>query len=92
MASNARRHLDQHAGRSRPRANDIDLVLATHLHFDHAGGFTRRDASGRVAAARFRARNIVVRRGEWEGCDASSERNAAISPARRFRAASPPPA
>src|SRR5205823_276580 len=27
---------------------DIDIVLATHLHFDHAGGFTARDASGRL--------------------------------------------
>ena len=28
--------------------DEIDLVLATHLHFDHAGGFTVRDASGRL--------------------------------------------
>ena len=27
---------------------DIDIVLATHLHFDHAGGFTDRDAGGRI--------------------------------------------
>ena len=26
-------------------------MLATHLHFDHAGGFTVRDAGGRAAAA-----------------------------------------
>src|SRR5262249_26507504 len=29
-------------------ASDIDIVLASHLHFDHAGGFTTRRADGRV--------------------------------------------
>ena len=29
---------------------DIDIVLASHLHFDHAGGFTYRDAAGRDPA------------------------------------------
>jgi len=40
----------------------IDIVLATHLHFDHAGGFTVRDASGRVRP-RFPRAQYVVRRG-----------------------------
>ena len=31
-------------------ANDIDIVLASHLHFDHAGGFTARDAPGNCRA------------------------------------------
>jgi methylmalonyl-CoA epimerase len=44
---------------------DIDIVLATHLHFDHAGGFTIRDASGRLRP-RFPRAQYVVRRGEWE--------------------------
>ena len=34
---------------------DIDIVLATHLHFDHAGGFTVRDAAGGSVRG-FRAR------------------------------------
>lgn len=46
-------------------ANDIDIVLATHLHFDHAGGFTVRDAEGRLRP-RFPRARYVVRRGEWE--------------------------
>jgi len=46
-------------------ASDIDIVLATHLHFDHAGGFTRRDADGRLRP-RFPRARYVVRRGEWE--------------------------
>ena len=36
-----RENLDVTLARGRPRAEDIDLVLASHLHFDHAGGFTR---------------------------------------------------
>ena len=44
---------------------DIDIVLATHLHFDHAGGFTVRDADGRVKP-RFPRAQYVIRRGEWD--------------------------
>jgi len=43
---------------------DIDVVLATHLHFDHAGGFTTR-IDGEVRPVFPRAR-YLVRRGEWE--------------------------
>src|SRR3954471_16811311 len=46
-------------------AEDVDIVLATHLHFDHAGGFTVRDAGGRLRP-RFPRAQYVVRRGEWE--------------------------
>jgi len=45
--------------------NDIDIVLATHLHFDHAGGFTVRDADGRLRP-RFPRARYVVRRGEFD--------------------------
>lgn len=44
---------------------DIDIVLASHLHFDHAGGFTIRDATGRLRP-RFPRAQYIVRRGEWE--------------------------
>src|SRR5260221_325376 len=44
---------------------DVDIVLATHLHFDHAGGFTCRDAGGTLRPAFPRAQ-YIVRRGEWE--------------------------
>src|SRR5919202_1702980 len=30
------------------RADEITCVVNTHLHFDHAGGNTKRDADGRV--------------------------------------------
>ncbi len=49
-------------------------MLATHLHFDHAGGFTVRDASGRVRP-RFPRARYVVRRGEWEDATHPHARN-----------------
>jgi methylmalonyl-CoA epimerase len=55
---------------------DIDVVIATHLHFDHAGGFTLRDATGRVRP-RFPRARYVVRRGEWEDARRPHARNRA---------------
>ena len=51
-------------------------MLATHLHFDHAGGFTVRDAAGASVRAFPRAQ-YVVRRGEWEDATHPHERNRA---------------
>ena len=56
--------------------DDIDIVVASHLHFDHAGGFTVRGADGR-AAPRFPRARHVVRRTEWEDALAPHERNRA---------------
>jgi glyoxylase-like metal-dependent hydrolase (beta-lactamase superfamily II) len=56
--------------------DDIEIVLATHLHFDHAGGFTVRDASGRLRP-RFPRAQYIVRRGEWEDATYPHERNRA---------------
>src|SRR5439155_21080582 len=60
-----RRHLDHALHEAGTSANDIDIVLATHLHLDHAGGFTVRDNAGRLRP-RFPRAQYVVRRGEWE--------------------------
>src|SRR5207302_2668796 len=49
---------------------------ASHLHFDHAGGFTTRDASGRLRP-RFPRAQYIVRRGEWEDATHPHERNKA---------------
>ena len=43
---------------------DIDLMVNTHLHFDHAGGNTLR--SGGDLRASFPNARYVMRRGEWE--------------------------
>jgi methylmalonyl-CoA epimerase len=55
---------------------DIDIVLASHLHFDHAGGFTYRDATGQLRPTFPRAQ-YIVRRGEWEDATHPHERNRA---------------
>ena len=62
---NRRRNLDHALADAGIAPDEIDIVLATHLHWDHAGGFTVRDASGRLRP-RFPRARYVVRRGEWE--------------------------
>lgn len=51
----------------------IDIVLATHLHFDHAGGFTERTPDGSVQP-RFPRAQYIVRRGEFEDAMSPNER------------------
>ncbi len=54
----------------------IDIVLASHLHFDHAGGFTVRDPAGVIVPAFPRAR-YIVRTAEWDDAAHPHERNRA---------------
>ncbi|MCL5005188.1 MAG: MBL fold metallo-hydrolase [Acidobacteria bacterium] len=54
---------------------DIDVVINTHLHFDHCGWNTRRDGS-RIVPTFPRAR-YVVQRGEWEHALHPNERDRA---------------
>ena len=54
----------------------VDTVIASHLHFDHAGGFTVRDATGQVRPQFPRARYLIAR-GEWDDARAPHERNRA---------------
>lgn len=70
------RHLDHTLAEAGLAAEDIDIVLASHLHFDHAGGFTRRDAAGQLRP-RFPRAQYVVRRGEWEDATHPHDRNRA---------------
>ncbi len=70
------RNLDHTLAEAGLRPEDIDIVLATHLHFDHAGGFTTRDADGHLRP-RFPRARYVVRRGEWEDALHTHERNRA---------------
>ncbi len=52
---------------------DVDVVVNTHLHFDHAGGNTVLEPDGAVRPAFPNAR-YVVRRGEWEVAHLDNER------------------
>ena len=59
------------------RATHIEIVLASHLHFDHAGGFTARDASGAIVPA-FPTRPLRrPRPAEWDDATHPHERNRA---------------
>jgi glyoxylase-like metal-dependent hydrolase (beta-lactamase superfamily II) len=69
------RHLDHALADAGVSADDIDLVLATHLHFDHAGGFTARSGQGNVP--RFPRARYLIRRGEWNDATHPHERNRA---------------
>jgi glyoxylase-like metal-dependent hydrolase (beta-lactamase superfamily II) len=56
------------------RPEEVDVVLSTHLHWDHAGGFTRRSEGDRVAVTFPRAKHFV-QRSEWDfalDCDPRS--------------------
>jgi glyoxylase-like metal-dependent hydrolase (beta-lactamase superfamily II) len=55
---------------------DIDIVINTHLHFDHAGGNTMRDAHARLAPTFPRAR-YFVQRGEFDDATHANERTKA---------------
>jgi glyoxylase-like metal-dependent hydrolase (beta-lactamase superfamily II) len=52
---------------------DVDIVIDTHLHFDHAGGNTCRDEAGAVRLSFPRAR-YLVQRGEFEYAHRDNER------------------
>jgi len=54
------------------RAEDVDVVLNTHLHFDHCGGNTAL-REGRPAPAFPRAK-YILQKGEWEAASHPNER------------------
>jgi glyoxylase-like metal-dependent hydrolase (beta-lactamase superfamily II) len=55
--------------------DDIRWVINTHLHFDHAGGDTWRDPSGKIGLAFPKARYVVQRR-ELDFAQHTNERTA----------------
>jgi glyoxylase-like metal-dependent hydrolase (beta-lactamase superfamily II) len=57
-------------------ADEVTTVVNTHLHFDHAGGNTFRDAGGEIRLSFPRAR-YHVQRGEWEWAHKTNERTQA---------------
>jgi methylmalonyl-CoA epimerase len=70
-----RYHLDHALADAGLTAEDIDIVVASHLHFDHVGGFTAlRD--GRVVP-RFPKARYIAHRAEWEDATHPHDRNRA---------------
>ncbi|MEO6864020.1 MAG: MBL fold metallo-hydrolase [Gemmatimonadaceae bacterium] len=61
----------------------IDILISTHLHFDHAGGNTFVDDVGEVRPTFSRAR-YFVQRGEYEYATHTNERTAASYFERNF--------
>jgi glyoxylase-like metal-dependent hydrolase (beta-lactamase superfamily II) len=55
---------------------DVILVINSHLHFDHAGGNTRRGEDG-SAVPSFPNARYVARRGEWDWAHRANERTSA---------------
>src|ERR1043165_4100605 len=57
-------------------SSDITIVINTHLHFDHAGGNTRLDESGKAIPSFPNARYFISR-AEYEHAETPSERDRA---------------
>lgn len=60
------------------RPQDVDVVVATHLHFDHVGSHTHRDADGRIQPTFPRARYLVAET-EWRAQSGPHRGNPALS-------------
>ena len=70
-----RYHLDHALAEAGLTAEDIDIVLASHLHFDHVGGFTAMQ-NGRIVP-RFPRARYIAHQAEWEDATHPHERNRA---------------
>lgn len=57
-------------------SNDIDIVILTHLHFDHAGGLTKSNRSGILVPTFPNARHII-QESAWQHAVNPNERSSA---------------
>ncbi len=73
---NRRYHLDHALADAGLTADDIDLVVASHLHFDHVGGFTKAGPNG-TSVPRFPRAKYIAHRGEWEDATHPHDRSRA---------------
>jgi methylmalonyl-CoA epimerase len=69
------RALDSALAEAGLSAESIDLVLASHLHWDHFGGATKVD--GGTLRPRFANARYLIRAAEWEDATHPHERNRA---------------
>ncbi len=74
--ANGRTMLEDGLAQIGVRSDEIPTVINTHLHFDHAGGNTYRDETGKIRPSFPRAR-YVVKRGEYDFATHTNERTAA---------------
>jgi glyoxylase-like metal-dependent hydrolase (beta-lactamase superfamily II) len=58
------------------RAEDIDFVINTHLHFDHCGGNTV-EQEGRTIVPTFPRAKYVIQKGEWHDAQHPNARDKA---------------
>jgi glyoxylase-like metal-dependent hydrolase (beta-lactamase superfamily II) len=56
------------------QAEDINFVINTHLHFDHCGGSTYKNAEGEYVPT-FPQAKYIIQKGEWEYALHPSERD-----------------
>jgi methylmalonyl-CoA epimerase len=71
-----RYHLDHALAEAGLSAADIDIVLASHLHWDHVGGFTKIGTNGAIVP-RFPNAKYIAHRAEWEDATHPHERSRA---------------
>ena len=71
-----RYHLDHALAEAGLTAADVDLVIASHLHFDHVGGFTAIGKDGSLVP-RFPKAKYLAHRAEWQDATHPHERNRA---------------
>lgn len=74
--ANGRTALEDGLAQIGVRPEDVDVLLSTHLHFDHAGGNTYVDEAG-VVRPTFPKARYIVQRGEYEYATHTNERTAA---------------
>ncbi|HEY5595148.1 MAG TPA: MBL fold metallo-hydrolase [Nitrospiria bacterium] len=65
--------LEESLAKLRLAPSDIDIVINTHLHFDHAGGNTFRNIQGQIVPT-FPSARYFVQKGEWDWAHTKHER------------------
>ena len=65
--------LEQSLSKAGFKPDDVDIMIDTHLHFDHAGGNTTIDDAGEVKLTFPRA-EYIVQRGEFDWAHSKNER------------------
>jgi glyoxylase-like metal-dependent hydrolase (beta-lactamase superfamily II) len=65
--------LEESLAKLRLTPDDIDIVINTHLHFDHAGGNTFKSIDGQIIPTFPKAR-YFVQKGEWDWAHTQHER------------------